>query len=281
MSGRTIGRRIETGRWTRIYRGVYRLAGVPPTWLGNARGAALMAEGFVSHRGAARIWAIDGYERARIELTVATDRRPELDGTVKIHRSTQMSLAGRTTRRGVPVAGLSRTVLDLAAVAGRLELNAAVDSVIRNRRLRWHDLMGVLVRHSRRGRDGCGKLRALLDERYGERRPPDSVFNRMVRNLLVDASVGRPVFEHEIRHRGNFVARVDLAFPADRLAIELDSRAYHDNELSFVADRRRANRIVNEGWTLLSFTWEDYADRPHVLVQTVRDALRRLQSPTP
>ena len=132
--------------------------------------------------------------------------------------------------------------------------------------------------HSRRGRTGCGRLGELLDERFGEERPPDSVFNRMVSDLLVSAGIERPVFEYQIHDGRHFVARVDLAFPEERLAIELDSRAHHDNPLSFVADPRRANRIVNLGWHLLRFTWDDYRDHPDVLVETARDALRLRRS---
>lgn len=278
MSKRTISRRVAQGHWLLLRRGVYRLAGAPPTWLGDARGAALASGGLVSHRGAARVWAIDGFDRAKVELTIDVSRRSRLDGRIEVHRSSQMQLAGRTQRRGVPVTGVARTVLDLAAVLPRNRLHTAVDAVLRQRLVRWHDLWGVLVRHSRQGRDGCGKLRALLDERYGEQRPPDSAFNRMVGQLLVDASVGRPAFEFEIVSEGRFVARVDLAFPAVKLAIELDSRQFHDNEVSFVEDRRRTNRLVNLGWTVLAFTYDDYRDTPFLLVQTVRDALRRLHS---
>ncbi len=281
MSKRTISRRVTHGRWLRLHRGVYRLSGAPPVWLGDARASALACAGLISHRAAARVWAIDGFDRAHIELTIDVDRRARLDGRVRLHRSTQMHLAGRTERRAVPVTGAARTVLDLAAVLPRNRLHEAVDAVLRQRLLRWHDLLGVLVRHSRQGRDGCGKLRALLDERYGEARPPDSAFNRMVGQLLIDAGVGRLVFEHEIFDGTHFVARVDLAFPSAKLAIELDSRRFHDNELSFVADRRRANRLVNLGWTVLAFTYDDYRDAPFLLVQTVRDALRRLGSVDP
>jgi len=278
LSKRTIGYRVESHYWKRIHRGVYRLAGAPVTWLGEARAAALIADGLISHRAAARVWGIGGYDRSRIAVTVDVGRRPRLAHGVKVHRSTQMHLAGRCVKRGVPVTGTARTVLDIAGVAGRAELHSVVDAVLRQRLLRWPDLMGVWVRHSRRGRDGCGRLRELLDERFGEGRPPDSVFNRMVGDLLVDAGVGKPVFEQELCDVDRFVARVDLAYPQLKLAIELDSRLHHDNDLSFVEDRRRANRIVNLGWTLLTFTWDDYRDRPQALVQEVRDARRRLRT---
>lgn len=279
MSQAAISRRVASGRWTRVAPGVFRIVGAPVTWLGSARAVALSTDGLISHRAAGRVWGLDGFERSRLEVTVPIDRNPTVADTVRSHRSTQFALADEVVRRGVPVTGAARTVIDIAAVVGANRLHATVDAVLRQRLLRWHDLMDVLVRHSRRGRDGAGKLRALLDERYGEARPPDSAFNRMVGRLLVDASVGRPEYEFELRDGERFVARVDLAFPASLVAIELDSRAYHDNPISFVEDRRRANRIVNLGWRLLTFTWDDYRDTPFLLVQTVRDALRSTPPP--
>ena len=56
---------------------------------------------------------------------------------------------------------------------------------------------------------------------------------------------------------GRFVARVDLALPALRIAIEYDGRAVHDREDVFTADRRRANQLVRVGWTVLRFTAAD------------------------
>lgn len=278
VSKRTVSRKVARGEWLVIHPGVYRLAGAPRTWFGDARAATCAAGGLLSHRGSARGWQIAGYERAPVEITIAHSRRVVLDGRVTVRRSTQMHLADRVVRWGVPMTGVARTVLDLAAIVDRVELDRVVDAVLRQRLVQWHDLMSARVRHSRRGRTGCGRLGELLDERFGEERPPDSVFNRMVFDLLVAAGVGRPVFEHEIFDGDRFVARVDLAFPAERLAIELDSRAHHDNPLSFVADPRRANRIVNLGWHLLRFTWDDYRDHPDLLVETVRDALRLRRS---
>ena len=56
---------------------------------------------------------------------------------------------------------------------------------------------------------------------------------------------------------GRFVARVDLALPGLRLAIEHDGKAVHDRAEAFVADRRRQNALVAAGWTVLRFTAAD------------------------
>ena len=55
------------------------------------------------------------------------------------------------------------------------------------------------------------------------------------------------------RRGGDFVARVDLAFVERRVAIEYDG-AWHANAGQFALDRRRLNRLVAAGWTVLHVT---------------------------
>lgn len=272
-----IDQRLRNGRWERVAPSVFRVAGAPPTWLGDARAAALSVDGLVSHRAAARIWRLDGFQRARIELTTAVARGPRVAVRAVMHRSTQMHLAGLVERRSVPVTGIARTVLDLGGVVPFPKLEQAVDAALRLELLTWQDLRHALVVHSRRGRNGCGALRALLEERFGDSAVPDSRWNRMVGQLLVAAGLPEPEFEFEIRtSTGRFVARVDLAYPDAGLAIECDSLRYHLHRRAFESDRRRSNAVQNLGWRVLSFTWTDYASRPDDLVATVRTALRRI-----
>ena len=68
----------------------------------------------------------------------------------------------------------------------------------------------------------------------------------------------RPVPQHVVLDvHGRFVARVDLALPELRLALEHDGQAVHDRPDAFVADRRRQNALVAAGWTVLRFTAAD------------------------
>lgn len=274
MTSAQVRGNLRSGRWTRIGPEVYRLAGAPATWWGSARAITLSSSGLLSHRAAARAWQLDGFDRARLELTVPIGVRRGSTSGVRWHRSTQFQLAGELELNGVSCTGIGRTVLDLAGKLSERRLDQIVDEVLRRRMLTWPDLFDVLVRHQRRGRPGVAALRALLDRRYGEKAIPDSRWNRMVGQLLVDAGLPAPLFEYDVRDAfGRFCGRLDLAFPEQRVGIELDSRRFHLNSQSFHDDRVRSNRIVNAGWRLLHFTWEVYADRPQELVRDVRTAL--------
>lgn len=265
--------RLRTGKWTTEARGVYRHAAVSPTALSRLLAACLAHNALASHRSAAALFGIDGYTLDRVEIVVPPRRSLAVNG-VTVHESTQMKLARRTERRGIPCTGLSRTVLDLAAVVSRKRLDRTIDAVLRDRQLRPSDLYGVLASHARRGRAGCGALRASLEARLGDDPVPLSEWSRMVQDLLVDAGLGPPRLEYRIcRADGSLMAQVDLAYPGHRLAIELDSVRYHLNRESFVSDPRRRNRLMVAGWNVLTFTWDDYINRPADLCSTVAATL--------
>lgn len=273
VSDSSLRRMIGRGEVVRAHPGVYRSAAHGRSWLSTARSIALSSGGVISHRAAAALWGIDGFPFALQEATIDYERSVRLPGAM-LHRSKQFSLIDECTVDGIPVTGIARTVLDVAGVVGPKRLDLAIDAVLRRELLDWPDLYNVLIRHSAKGRNGCGKLRKVLDVRYGDNAIPDSLWNRSVGVLLADAGLPEPVYEHEIvSATAEFVARVDLAYPRQRVAIELDSARWHLNRQSFEADPRRKNKLLLEGWKVLTFTWSDYVGDPAALVKTVRAAL--------
>jgi len=269
MTKRQVDHRLAAGRWVREARGVYRHTAVSPTPLSRLLAVCMAHDGLASHRSAAAVHGIDGYSLGPIELTVPRGRLPSMAGVV-LHQSSQLSLAKPVERRGVLCTGLARTILDRASVVTRKQLIAAIDAVLRDRQLRPSDLHGVLALHLCRGRNGCAALRDVLADRLGDDPVPLSEWSRMVEELLIDAGLARPRLEYRITGAdGTLLAQVDLAYPAHRVAIELDSVRYHLNRESFVADPRRRNRLTLAGWTVLSFTWDDYINRPGALCGAV------------
>lgn len=275
MTPKQIAHRLSTGGWTQEARGLYRHAAVPSTPLSRLLAACMAHDGLASHCSAAAMHGIDGFTLGRIELTVSRGRRPSMPGVV-LYQSSQMSLATPIDRQGVPCTRPARTVLDLAAVVSRKRLDRTIDAVLRDGLLRPSDLHGVLALHARRGRNGCGAFRTALDDRLGDDPVPLSEWSRMVEDLLVDAGLARPRLEFRICDSdGELLGQVDLAYPAHRVAIELDSVRYHLNRESFVADPRRRNRLALAGWTVLSFTWDDYFNHPGALCKAVAAACTR------
>lgn len=94
---------------------------------------------------------------------------------------------------------------------------------------------------------------------------------RLIQLLRQAALVGWAA-NHRVDLSSGF-AIIDVAFPTSLLAIEVDGRAWHSDSRRFVADRRRQNAIVRQGWTVLRFTWEDLTQRPEYVISEIRDGL--------
>lgn len=267
--------RLGSGRWWSVHPAVFAIAGAALTWEGRVLAACLAAPGAVaSHRSAARLWQLDGSFPQQPEISVPRGRRPRLAG-VTVHETTDSALWEVQRRRSIPVTGLGRTVVDLGAVLRPARVGQTVDHVLRAGLLDLDALWSVYVRHRRRGRNGTGVLRGVLESVAAERGVHESFFERLVFELLVDAGLPRPVVQHEVRDgHGRFVARLDLAYPPQRIAIELLGKQYHLTDAAFERDPRRRNRLELLGWAVLEFTWRAYVDQPGRLCAAVAEAVR-------
>jgi len=266
--------RLATGRWLRLYRGVYLIAGGEITWETKVHAAVLAAGNgaMASHRTAAVLSDLDDFRPGPVELTVPRHRRP-VRLPVRVHESTDIDLAQPVLRRGIPTTGLLRTLLDIGCLVPFDTLEGAVEQVLRETGNDWPDLYEVLVLHARRGRNGCGPFRAVLDERFGDEVVTDSKFERLVRRLLADAGVDEPVSQHPIYDGTRFICEVDLAWPDRMVAAELQSKKHHLHSKGFERDKERLNDARLHGWNVLEYTFKAYRTTPDRLVREIETAL--------
>jgi very-short-patch-repair endonuclease len=101
-----------------------------------------------------------------------------------------------------------------------------------------------------------------------------SEFQARVGRLLAGAGLWA-VEEYEILIDGLFVARVDFAFPDEKVVVEADGYATHSGRLDWQHDLARRNALTRDGWAVLHVTWEDLDVRPGGVVADVRAALRQ------
>lgn len=99
-------------------------------------------------------------------------------------------------------------------------------------------------------------LRAILDER-GPQRPTESPQEaRLVRLLRRNGFTGHlPQFE--VRHRGRFVARVDIGFREWHIALEYESYRHHTGREALDRDSSRRNALMQAGWVVITVTAAD------------------------
>jgi very-short-patch-repair endonuclease len=68
---------------------------------------------------------------------------------------------------------------------------------------------------------------------------------------------------------------VDVAFPKQMVAIEIDGWAFHHDQAAFQNDRTRQNRITLSGWQVLRFTWLDLTEHPQRVIAEIVRALHQ------
>ncbi|MBQ69207.1 hypothetical protein CL689_04005 [Candidatus Saccharibacteria bacterium] len=68
--------------------------------------------------------------------------------------------------------------------------------------------------------------------------------------------------------------RLDIAFPAHRLAIEVDGWQYHGKfKKGFIADRKKQNLLVENHWRVLRFTAGEIFNDIETVMQTINSAM--------
>jgi Protein of unknown function (DUF559) len=196
---------------------------------------------------------------------------------VTIHESNAYDLAAPTRRWGVPVTGVARVLIDVAAVADdELTVLRALDEIRRQRLATWPELWNALVVHTARGRPGIATARAMIEKRNG-RPVPHLEFARLFLALLERSGLPEPVSEHKVMVAG-VRYHIDAAYPLLKIAIELDGGG-HRTEAIYEDDRVRDNRLELAGWIVLRFTWARFTTRPEEVVVEVRAALARERPP--
>jgi len=266
--------RVATGRYERVYPGVFAVRGSVRDLRRQLSAAvrSMPALAGISHHTAAEMWGLTSRGTRRIDVvTRRWDRvhRPDL----RVHESLDLMEGDVVDLDGVPVTTAVRTVVDLGAVNKWL-VEAALEEGIRRRLFSLEDVEAFVKRVGRRGRRGVGVIRPLLEARRRWDTTTDSALEDRFRRVLAEFGCPDPVPQYEVvDDEGRLIARVDFAYPAASVAIELDSERYHMDRITFRGDRRKQNQAVVIGWTLLRYTWWDVVEEPWRVCNEITAAL--------
>ena len=210
---------------------------------------------------AARLWEIEVPAEWPDEVAVPPSVTQLRSRTGLVVRARTIGPEEQTRVRGLPVTTLARLVVDVAADRSAADAQWVVDQALR-RGLRPGEVV------TRRGQRGAARVRRLLAA--GEPLS-ESPLESALRIQLAD--LGRPVAQHVVRDNGRFVARLDLAWPAHRVAVEADGLRWHELPEPLLRDRVRQNALTAAGWQVLRGTWPD-AHRPEALRAALAAVLR-------
>lgn len=259
--------RLRRGALIRVFACVYRFSGVPQSWKQKVLSVSLWGgdTAVVSHGTAAKLWRF-AISPTHIEITMPHKKEPPRPG-IRVHRGLVHS---RVSIDGIPVTTPARTLLDVGPRVSVDVLESMVDDAITRKLTTRAGLEWELTLSGGRGRYGSKALRGAIAH-LSDGHCESPLENRVLR-LLIKEGLPLPTRQHEIRADG-FVARVDLAYPQAKLAIEIDGFRYHSSHRAFDADRRRDARLQTLGWQVLRVT-DRMFDEPRYFLNAVKARLR-------
>jgi hypothetical protein len=228
--------------------------------------AAVLAcgEGAVlSHRSAAALWDLLPASTSRIDVTRCYGRTAR--SGINVHRVRQLHRDDRSTRNGIPVTTVARTLLDLSETGGREQLERALDQA---ERLQLFDLRAVSALIARsNGRQGIGVLRSVIGGYRGPA-PSRSELERRFLDLSHSANLPPPSVNCLIAG-----LEVDIAWIDQRVIVELDGYTYHRTRQAFERDRARDSVLQVAGYRVLRVTHRRLENEPASVVADLRGLL--------
>ena len=168
---------------------------------------------------------------------------------------------------GLRLATPQRMALDLLLDRPLPDAVADLDAVLRAGLVALPDVGALVEQRSDRGIVPARRAVALADPR-AESRPESRVRVWLVQDGL------HPHPQHWIEDSRGRLARVDLAFIRQRVAVEYDG-GWREGELwALNRDRERLNRVQAAGWEIV-FVTAALLRNPERMIRTVRAALAR------
>ncbi|MEU4552828.1 type IV toxin-antitoxin system AbiEi family antitoxin domain-containing protein [Micromonospora violae] len=272
---------VAVGRWRPLARAVYLTdgsRGEPPPRRCRIR-AAVLSLGPGAHvvfGTAAELLGIAGLPR-RDEIHVALPGRAAKlarvsDPAIVLHQLEHQP--GTVVQvSGIAASEPRLTVAEIILREHRYAAVSVLDSAL-NRGLLTAECLAT-VPALIRGRRGAVAARRYLAEADGRAQSPLETRTRL---RCVDGRVPPDALQLEVRDDDGYLLGVgDLGWRGPRLIAEADGRDAHGTPEAAYADRRRQNLLVNAGWTILRFTWQDTL-HPAYIPHTVRQAIAALRA---
>ncbi|GAA2414902.1 DUF559 domain-containing protein [Mycolicibacterium llatzerense] len=262
ISDDAISRRVRSGHWLRCAPGVFFVDDRPFSDAARIRSAVWSYGPTATASGLAAAWwlGVTHYPPETVEVTVPKVSNHRKRDGIRVRRRDLLS-QDTIERGGLRVTALPLTVIEAAARRGG---GAKLMDTALQRHVELKHLWDAHLRN--KGRHGSPAARILLmSAEDGARSEAERLLVKLLRrNKITGWKPNFPVAGY----------KVDVVFPATRLAIEVDGWAFHSSADDFENDRKRQNIISLLGYQVLRFTWLDLTEYPDRVLTEIRNALR-------
>lgn len=220
-------------------------------------------DALVTHISAGALWQLLDEIPDRPEVTLAGRSFHPIAG-VHVRRIKALDSRDLAWRRGMPVSAPARTIVELAGVSSKLELESAIATAAKLRLTSIAKIREAMNRAPRA--TGIPALRSLLEhDSFARTR---SRYERRLLDLVTQAGLPRPLTNHRLAGH-----EVDMVWLDRRLVVEFDGFGFHGDRRAFERDRRRDQDLVAAGYRVIRITARQSDDEPYALIARLAVAL--------
>ncbi|HZM80007.1 MAG TPA: hypothetical protein VFC19_30095 [Candidatus Limnocylindrales bacterium] len=260
---------LRSSAWQPLFRDVFADAGLERNHrlLCKAAGAFLLPAGAaIAGRSAAYLYGVRLVGGDDPVEVVTPGRFGPMAGLV-VHKG-QLVAKDRRTVDSIPVTSPHRVCWDLACWMELVEAIVFVDAMAAQRLVTRESLRRYA--EERAGERGHARVMRVVELMEAAAESPQE---SRLRVRLVLAGLPRPVAQYIVTKGEAFVARVDLAWPELKIAIEYDGR-WHASASQLEHDRKRLNRLLGQEWMVFHVTADQLRNNFDELVAQLRSAIR-------
>lgn len=267
---------LRGNSWRHLGRDIYADARIPETHGLRIRAAALAMPSQAALGGRSAAWCLGvRYANATepVDVVVPPNVRFDSGRGIRVRRAA-LPENDVTTIAGFRITAGERTAWDIACGQDIVEAVVMLDALCARRQVTAAGLAERLElsrtrggRHHRTRRVQAERAISLMDPRAAS--PPES---RLRVHIVLDG-LPIPVPQFEIMDGDIFVARLDLAWPEYRVAVEYDGFWHNATDDRFVFDRQRAARISAMGWRIIPVSARQLSDDLPRLLSDIRRTL--------
>lgn len=260
---------LRSNAWQPLFRDVFADAQLERTHrlLCKAVSTFLLPQGAaIAGRSAAYVYGIRLLDADDPVEVLAPGRFGPMAG-LAIHKG-QLVAGDRREVDSIVVTSPHRVCWDLACWLEPVEAVVFVDALAARRLVSRDSLRRYAEeRASERGYARVTRVIELMEA------AAESPQESRLRVRLVLAGLPRPVAQYVIVRGETFVARVDLALPELKIAVEYDGR-WHASPSQLERDRQRLNRLLGEEWVVFHVTADQMRNNFDELVAQLRSAIK-------
>jgi very-short-patch-repair endonuclease/predicted transcriptional regulator of viral defense system len=270
----------RSGSLVRVRRGVYATrpaidyAAVNPR-RGHALqlaavGSAVGRDAVASHHSAALIHGVDLLSQPRDTVTLTrppAKRTSRLRSDGIVFHAAELPADHVTSRYGLLVTTVPRTVIDLARTTPFREAVVAADSALQAELTTKAELMTIVgACHRWPGIQQARRVIGFSDERA------ESALESCARVALAEAGLEQPELQVTIQGP-DWSFRVDLCWPEYRVIAEADGLVKYNSRKDLAKQFERDRLLRDVGYQVIHFTWHELMHTPEVVLRRIRAAI--------